>query len=127
MRVESSGCVSCGRPGDHVAQPRRDEERVLGIADEADRRAVAGIENDAVVDRDAAQRLGEQRVEAVLELALLDDGLARILDDVDEQNAADQGSVLEFRHDGSDHRAPATAASVRERASDRFAMPRSYQ
>ena len=69
-----------------------------GIAEEADRRAVAGVEDDAVVDRDVLDRFGEVVGEAGLEANLLGDRLLRIADQVDEHDAANERSVGLIEH-----------------------------
>ena len=49
------------------------EEGVLRVTEKAHRRTIAGIENDALLERDISQRIGEHRREAVLEQNLLRD------------------------------------------------------
>src|SRR6185503_17626623 len=83
---------------DHVAKSGCDEKRVFGIADEADRGAITGVEYDAIVHRYASQGVGEQRIEPVFELDLLDDRFARVFRDIYEQDAADERPILEFGH-----------------------------
>ena len=80
--------------------PQRDanEQRILGIADKTDRRAVAGVENDAIVRGDILERLGEQRVELLFEPDLFGNRLPRILDDIDEDDAADECPVSPRQH-----------------------------
>src|SRR5204863_9084091 len=81
-----------------LAQRERHEERVFRIAEEADRRAVPGVEDDAVVDRDVLDRLGQVVREARLEADLLGDRLLRIADQVYEHDAADKRSVSRVEH-----------------------------
>ena len=88
----SSGPGGCGP----CSASRSDEahvQRVLRIAEEGERRAVAGVEDDAVVGRDVRQRLRQQRVQSLLEEDLLGDGLLRVLDHVEKHDAADEGAV----------------------------------
>src|SRR5262249_48222456 len=60
--------------------------------------AVAGVEDDAVVDRDPGNRLRQRGVELLLELELLRHRAPGVLDDVKEQDAADEGPVGVVRH-----------------------------
>ena len=102
MRTESSpeaSAIVAVSPSRTIASrsDKRHEERVFRIAEEADRRAVAGVEDDPVVDRDVLDRFGEVVGEARLEADLLRDGLLRIAHQVDEHDAADEGSVCRDR------------------------------
>ena len=81
------------RPLQRLAQREAHEQRVLRVAEEGERRAVAGVEDDAVVGRDVRQRLGQQRVQPLLVEDLLGDRLLRVLDDVEKHDAADEGAV----------------------------------
>ena len=49
------------------------EEGVLRVTEKAHRRTIPGIENDALLQRDIGERIGEHRREAVLEQNLLRD------------------------------------------------------
>jgi hypothetical protein len=60
-----------------------------GIAEERDGRAVAGVDHHALLGLDVAERAGHHQVEHVLQPHLLGDVAARVVDDVDEQDAAD--------------------------------------
>src|SRR3970282_2117634 len=80
-------------PLQRLAQREAHVERVLRITEEGERRAVAGVEDDAVVGRDVRQRLRQQRVQSLLEEDLLGDGLLRVLDHVEKHDAADEGAI----------------------------------
>src|SRR3970282_2529407 len=80
-------------PLQRVAQREAHVERVLRIAEEGERRTVAGVEDDAVVGRDVRKRLRQQRVQPFLEEDLLGDGLLRVLAHVEKPDAADEGAV----------------------------------
>jgi hypothetical protein len=76
-----------------VAELQADDERLLGVAEEADRGAVTGVEDDAVLGGDLAQRLHQELVERLLDLALLRDRALRVADEVHAHHAADEGAV----------------------------------
>src|SRR5712692_10279019 len=73
-----------------VAHRDRGKQRVLRIAKEGDRGAVAGVEDDAVALPHLLERGSERLVERLLELQLLGNRLLRILGDVEKQHTADQ-------------------------------------
>jgi hypothetical protein len=67
-----------------------DDHRVLRIAEEHHRRAVAGIDDHAVAPLEQIERLGERAVEARLGLVLLGDRPLGVADEIEEQHAADE-------------------------------------
>src|SRR5262249_41052836 len=85
---------------DFVEHREPDEERPLGVAQEGDGRAVAGVDHHAVARRHLLQRGREHVVERALELDLVADALLRIADDVDEKDAADERPGALVRHAG---------------------------
>jgi hypothetical protein len=82
----------------HLAQLQGYDEGILRIAEEADGGAVSRIQDDAVVDRDVLDGLGEVAGEAGLEADLLGDRLLGITDEVDEHHTADESAVRLIEH-----------------------------
>src|SRR5216684_1369506 len=84
--------------GDALAHrdPRR--ERVLRVAEEGDRGAVAGVEHDEVAWRYGLQGAREELVERLLHVLLVAHRALRIVDDIEEHDAADQRADGGFSH-----------------------------
>src|SRR5258708_16701715 len=84
--------------GDALAyrDPRR--ERVLRVAEEGDRGAVAGIEHDEVAWRYGLQGAREELVERLLHVLLVAHRALRVVDDIEEHDAADQRADGGFSH-----------------------------
>ena len=57
MRILQARTAGVFLAGDGVAQVHAGEQRILGVAEKADRGAVAGVEDDAIVACDACERL----------------------------------------------------------------------
>src|SRR5690606_8949533 len=74
------------------------EEGVFRVSEEADGRAVPGVEDDAVVDGDVLDGLRQVVREARLEADLLGDRLLGVPDQVDEDDTADESSVCRILH-----------------------------
>ena len=77
-----------------IEHRERGEERALGVAEERDRRAVAGVDDHALARIDIGERRGEEVVEALLHLDLVGDAEARVAGDVEEQHAGDQRAAV---------------------------------
>jgi hypothetical protein len=75
-----------------------DEQCIFGIAEKIHSDAVAGIEHDAVVDRDVLNRLGDRRVELLFYLELLGDLLLGVFDDIHEQDGANERPIGAVEH-----------------------------
>ena len=99
MRVRSADALTGRLGGDAITEIRRHEQRVFRVTDQAYRRAIAGVEDDAVSDGNILQRLRQQCVETILQPDLLGNRLARVLDNVEKHDAANEGSnILIFDH-----------------------------
>ncbi len=86
------------RDRDRIAQSNTDEERVLGVTDEADRGPISGIQNDPVIGRNVPEGFREQRIQLLLEPDLFRDRLPGIFDDVDEDDATNECPVPPRQH-----------------------------
>jgi hypothetical protein len=74
-----------------LAHAERNLQRVADISEKTQGGAVAGIEDDAVIYRNIADCHGKIGIEALFERNLPGDRLPGILDDIQEQHAADDG------------------------------------
>jgi hypothetical protein len=95
--VARGGTQLRGRGGAEAVQLQRHDEALLRVAQEGDRRAVARVEDDAILGRHAAERLGEELVERLLHGDLPVHGLLGIAHQVHADHAADDGSARVFR------------------------------
>ena len=60
--------------------------------------AVASIQDDAIIDRNVFYNFGQEGIETSLQSCLFFDGFLRVLYDVQEQYAADEGSIGPLIH-----------------------------
>src|SRR2546422_4082454 len=84
--------------GDVFAHCDSHGESVLRVAEEGDRGAVAGVEHDEVAWRHGLEGAREELVEHLLRVLLVADRALRIVDDVQEHDAADQRADRGFSH-----------------------------
>ena len=81
-----------------IAQRQPQKQAVLGITEETDRGAVAGVEDDAVFRRYRFQCACQQLVQLLLDVQLIGYRLLRKSDNVDEDDGADEVAVAAAVH-----------------------------
>ena len=95
MRTSTRASPS-GADAKASCQVHRDKQRIFGVVQEVDGDAIAGVENDAMVDRDLPDRVRDARGEPLLDLELLGDGLLGVVDDIQKQDGADERPIGPF-------------------------------
>src|SRR5439155_1562732 len=87
-----------GRRREGPCCPAACRPSALRVAEEGDRGAVAGVEHDEVAWRHGLEGAREELVEHLLRVLLVADRALRIVDDVQEHDAADQRADGGFSH-----------------------------